>query len=320
MCYDAVIQVKDDLTLTTDSPQLSGLLLRTSSLAGKSLLELCSNEDQDRVSQNFASSVAQETPVMALHVDMLDGYQNHIKVELLHAQFRNFSNERCFLIGVRELQYAEAGPAPLQRDSFPMCLPLDPISFPSGIDPDNLRVMFDVPSFEVLLLSSDFGQLCQYAGLTTVKRILDLSSPDSRDSFNHDLQNLINALALMPREREVVRNDHISFGLLGLGTVNSSITLQKDDFLETVVATMHIHGSPSETSWRGDAWEPSLTQANVHDLESVASMVARDARIPVGAATAALTAATVASTTPVSNGSQRFRARARRARRQPIPL
>ena len=49
-------------------------------------------------------SVLSSASVVALNADMLDSDFNHVKVELFCAQFKNLANERCFLVGLRELQ------------------------------------------------------------------------------------------------------------------------------------------------------------------------------------------------------------------------
>lgn len=156
VCYDAVVPADETLTLMEDSPQLSGLLLRSfSGLAGKSLLDFCCKDDHDRILDHFESSLVKGAPVMALHVDMLDSDQNHLKVELLHARFTNLSNEMCFLIGVRELQLTDAEPAPLTQLSFQQLRP--PVQ---AVEVHDLMLTFDVPTFEILSLSSSLGGLC----------------------------------------------------------------------------------------------------------------------------------------------------------------
>ena len=196
VCYDAVFPIEEDLTLREDSPQLSGLLLHTAGngLAGKSLLDFCSKDDQKRISQHFASSLKDGqdgAPVMALHVDMQDSDQNDVKVELLHAQFTTSSNERCFLIGVRELQ-CEAGPSPLKKDSFPI-LPVE-----------ESVVTFEVPSFEILSLSPSLQELCERTSVEKLGSILDVSSVLSRDSFNESLQDLLNLLMNTPKDGTIM--------------------------------------------------------------------------------------------------------------------
>ena len=105
------LQVDETLQLMEDSRQLSSMLLHSGSkgLAGRSLLDFCAKEDHARISQLFQSSIASEsTSVMALNADMLDSDQNHVKVEMFHAQFQNLANKRSFLVGVREIQAGEA--------------------------------------------------------------------------------------------------------------------------------------------------------------------------------------------------------------------
>lgn len=263
VCYDAVVPADETLTLMEDSPQLSGLLLRTfGGLSGKSLLDFCSKDDHDRILEHFESSLAKGAPVMALHVDMLDSDQNHLKVELLHARFTNLSNERCFLIGVREMQFLDAGPAPLEQSSFQHLRP--PVE---AVKVHDLMLTFDVPTFEILSLSSSLEGLCQQMAMEKVESILDISSAQGRSSFNVDLQDLLNEITHSPRERGV--DNTLWFNLLGLGNVIASMVIEHDELLDTFVGTMQIHG-PLELQrfQRVEATaSETLTEANVQQLE-----------------------------------------------------
>ena len=77
-CYDAVVEVDEDLRLADNSPQLSSMLLHAASndpngLLGRSLLDFFAEEDQERIRQQFECSIASESSsVMALNADMLD--------------------------------------------------------------------------------------------------------------------------------------------------------------------------------------------------------------------------------------------------------
>eukprot|EP00435_Cladocopium_sp_Y103_P054737 s313_g17.t3 len=231
-----------------DSPQLSGLLLHRfgNGLAGKSLLDFCCKEDHNRILEHFESSLVKGAPVMALHVDMLDSDQNHLKVELLHARFANLSNERCFLIGVREIQYMDAGPAPLNQSSFQQLRPVEPVGFVH-----DLMLTFDVPTFEILSLSSSLEGLCGQMAMEKVESILDISSTQG------------------PNPRRGVENT-LWFNLLGLGNVIASVVMEHDELLDTFVGTMQIHG-PLELQrfQRGiaEGTAETLTEANVQQLE-----------------------------------------------------
>lgn len=265
VCYDAVVPADETLTLMEDSPQLSGLLLHRfgNGLAGKSLLDFCCKEDHNRILEHFESSLVKGAPVMALHVDMLDSDQNHLKVELLHARFANLSNERCFLIGVREIQYMDAGPAPLNQSSFQQLRPVEPVGFVH-----DLMLTFDVPTFEILSLSSSLEGLCGQMAMEKVESILDISSTQGRSAFNVNLQDLLNEITHSPRERGV--ENTLWFNLLGLGNVIASVVMEHDELLDTFVGTMQIHG-PLELQrfQRGiaEGTAETLTEANVQQLE-----------------------------------------------------
>eukprot|EP00438_Fugacium_kawagutii_P011022 Skav215163 [mRNA] locus=scaffold2298:63341:64708:- [translate_table: standard] len=194
--YDAVVQVDEDLNFTEGSEDhgqhLKGLLLHTQGCtAGKSFLKLFDEEDRDRLANHFAESVSDDAPIRATNANMLDSDQNHIKVEILHAQFRDHKNARCFLIGVRETQSSSESLSPLGRDRWTG----QPLNQRVGMmsDPDDLHVIFEVPSFEVLVLSRDLQRLCQRAGKTP-ETILDISCDQSRDTFNSQMQKLLNEL------------------------------------------------------------------------------------------------------------------------------
>jgi len=243
VCYDAVVQVDEALNFTEDSSQLSGLLLQTGishgGLTGKSFLELFDPEDRGRIAQHFANSILEDAPIMATNADMLDSDQNHIKVELLHAQFRDHANERCFLIGVREAQTASQldDLAPLRnskRHGAAWCRD-DSMLLPDDLD---LQVMFEVPSFEVLTLSQDLQRLCESMGRPRPAKILDISSAQSRDAFNANLQELVNEMGTDMSESD--GHVMLSLNLMGLGEAQSSFQMKHDEVSDNFVGTLHI--------------------------------------------------------------------------------
>eukprot|EP00438_Fugacium_kawagutii_P016995 Skav232625 [mRNA] locus=scaffold12:84052:86984:+ [translate_table: standard] len=127
--YDAVVQVDQDLNFTEGSEDhgqhLKGLLLRTQDggcAAGKSFLQLFDEADRDRLADHFAESVSDDAPIRATNADMLDSDRNHIKVEILHAQFRDHCNARCFLIGVQEGPTASADADSIEDPSLSAAL------------------------------------------------------------------------------------------------------------------------------------------------------------------------------------------------------
>lgn len=243
VCYDAVVQVNEALNFTEDSLQLSGLLLQTgishAGMTGKSFLELFDPEDRGRIAQHFANSVSEDAPIMATNADMLDSDQNHIKVELLHAQFRDHSNERCFLIGVREAQTASQNLealAPLRNTlkrephgchDYSMLLR----------DDSDLQVKFEVPSFEVLTLSHDLERLFENMGRPRPAKILDISSAQSRDAFNAKLQELVNEMGTEESDGNDVM---LSLNLMGLGEAQSSFQMKHDEASDSFVGTLHV--------------------------------------------------------------------------------
>ena len=117
-------------------------------LAGKSLLDLFSEDDRPRISEQVLSS-ATSASVVALNADMLDSDCNRVKVELFSAQFNNLANEKCFLLGLREIQDFECA------QNVSECK-----RFPPGNE-KRLVVMYDVLSLDIHLMSAEMERLCQ---------------------------------------------------------------------------------------------------------------------------------------------------------------
>ena len=142
-----------------DSGQLSSMLLQTApkvgGLAGKSLLDFFSEGDRQRISEQVLNPV-ENISAVALNADMLDSDFNHVQVELFCAQFKNLASERCFLVGLRELQDLEP-PAPLG--------PSDPSRLAGN---EALLVLYDVYSFDIHIMNGEMQRLCRpYFGDTT---------------------------------------------------------------------------------------------------------------------------------------------------------
>ena len=244
VCYDAVVQVDEALIFTEDSLKLSSLLLQTqlnaAGLAGRSFLDFFG--DRDRVSKHFANSLLQDAPVMAMNADMVDSDQNHMKVELLHAQFRNRSNERCFLIGVREIQ---------SEDTITPLAPLAPL--PSGCSSpdsseifDDLEAFFEVPSFDILALSKNLQRLCHgKCAMSTghgndgdfveFRSILDLSDFQGREKFNSELQDLVNIAA----QSQGSTMSSMSLNFLDFGEVEATFHLKSEN--DTFIGSLRLH-------------------------------------------------------------------------------
>ena len=220
------------LQLTDDSPQLSSMLLHsvpTKGLEGRSLLDFFTEPDRARISQQFQSSIASETTsVMALNADMLDSDQNRVNVELFHAQFRNLANHRCFLVGVREVQDRDAMGAPAS-------------SVAAGAMESNreLSALFDVPSFDILALSTDLEQLCQSHLGQAPKNLLDMSCPSRRSVFCDTLQVLTNK-TLQGHPDEQGKEATFQFNLLGAGDVTAAFSAERDELLDTAVGQIRV--------------------------------------------------------------------------------
>ena len=151
-----------------DSRQLSSMLLQTApkagGLSGKSLLDFFAEGDRQRISEQVLSSVSSDKEnlsVVALNADMLDSDFNHVKVELFCAQFKNLVNERCFLVGLREIQDLEPCATPVSPHSNP---------HPTSVEGDDgdgderhvdLVVVYDVYTFEIFIMNSAMKQFCQ---------------------------------------------------------------------------------------------------------------------------------------------------------------
>ncbi|CAJ1420722.1 unnamed protein product [Effrenium voratum] len=195
--------------------------------------------DRARVSDHFRSSTGQSA--VALNADMLDADFNRVKVELICVQFDNLTNDRSFLVGVREMQDLERGPltAPLHPATFeggedlergPVTAQSHPATF--GGDED-LFVVFDVYSLEVHIMSDGMQRLCQQllpVGGNMLEHILDIASPDTRVTMTKQLQLMANQFA--EREQQQKEADQevatVTFNLLGLGERTATATIEHD--------------------------------------------------------------------------------------------
>ena len=270
-CYDAVIEVDHTLSLTQDSGQLASMLLQTApkagGLSGKSLLDFFAEEDKQRISEQVFSSGSENVSV-ALNADMLDSDFNRVKVELFCAQFKNLANERCFLVGLREMQDLE----PLERTGV---TPSASIAYPMS-EGENLIVMYDVYTFDLHMMNSAMRRLCQaYLG-DTVDCISELASHDSRPWLNQQLQRLGNCFAshafdesqaTHPKDPQDPNNDlaTVTFNLLGISEAKAFVTIEHDAVLESWIGTMVIHLTPHTP----DRDHANLTESNLKTLHSL---------------------------------------------------
>ena len=122
-----MVQVDQTLKLTEDSQQLSSLLCSSGSsetlgsepVAGKSLLDFFSREDQDRICKQLASNILDGGSVVALNEDIAE--QDHPKqVELVFTQFRNICKASRFLVGIRELPELRLRPSSSSATRSPL--------------------------------------------------------------------------------------------------------------------------------------------------------------------------------------------------------
>ncbi|CAK9000096.1 Uncharacterized protein SCF082_LOCUS6345 [Durusdinium trenchii] len=250
-CYDAVLEVDETLTLTEHSRQLATMLLHSApingtGLKGRCLLEFFPWDDQERIKQQFRRSILSEsTSVTALNADMLDSDQTRVKVELFHAQFKNLADQRCFLVGLRELQMDEVVPV-TERPERPEW----------GNGPSACFAAFEVPSFEILVLSEKMEVLCQHVLGKIPESILELASLPSQHAFCDQLQLLTNRLLQVDAQST---EQTFRFNLLGTGDVTASFTAEHDAILDTHVAVLTFGLSQPEVV---------LTEANVRSLGS----------------------------------------------------
>ncbi|CAJ1392192.1 unnamed protein product [Effrenium voratum] len=234
-CYDAVLEVDQGLRLAHDSPQLSSMLLRTQRASGLSeevLPNLFHEEDRARISEQFRTSTSQSAT--ALNADILDSDFNRVKVELVCVQFDNLTNDRCFLVGIREIQDFERG-----------SLAAAPLHPPTSSAAD-FCLVFDLQSLEIQIMSDGMKQLCKSlhpSDSMPDDSILDIVSPESHLSLRSQLQRL----------KESDEAAAVTLKLLGFGERQASVTREYDQFLERWVANMFI---PTAT----------LTQSNLRSL------------------------------------------------------
>eukprot|EP00438_Fugacium_kawagutii_P007032 Skav230648 [mRNA] locus=scaffold2103:100609:102072:- [translate_table: standard] len=246
--FDAVVHVDETLKFTENSQHL-GALLRQSALAGKSMLEFFSQPDQDRICKQVVSSILNDALVMALNAEMLDVDQNPLPVEMVFAQFRNLSYGSRFLVGVRELTDEEMAPQQPQHES-----PAESISMTEH--GEDFVVVIEVPSMDILAMSAEMEILCEKMH-SKPESILDLCSSQSRESFEGQLKCTIG------RYRKGQKGDTVSFNLMGLGEVTSSVVVEHDDFLQCLVASVHMQSAALPHLSGGER----LTEANIQRLQ-----------------------------------------------------
>jgi len=282
---DAVVEVDDNLQLVTGSKQLSTMLLRENgnsdtSLAGTAFVDLFCEEDRERLHEGLLSQNS-SAHTLALNARILDSDGSHVKVELLHVQFCSANNRSHRLVGMREFQD--------MQDMTSQRLPsLSQSSIPGGVGEASFEVfpvsrsgsngsstgegrrehakkrpwlLFDVSTFQILVVSDEFKALCRRCAGQHVKlknkTFLDLTTDLTYDSLTERIQDLVNSHSststsdLPPLDLGVLT-------LLGTLQVRSTLYLEHDSLLDGLVATLKI--SP--------AGAVQLTKANVDLLEN----------------------------------------------------
>eukprot|EP00435_Cladocopium_sp_Y103_P022312 s1390_g5.t1 len=293
-CYDAVIEVDHSLSLTQDSGQLASMLLQSApkvgGLSGKSLLDFFAEEDKHRISQVFSSD-SESASVVALNADMLDSDFNRVKVELFCAQFKNLAYERCFLVGLREIQDLD----PLEAGAVTPVTPVSPAyptysTYPMTVEGENLIVTYDVYTFDLHIMNGAMQRLCQqYLGDTILDSISDLASHASRESLNQQLQRLGNWFASHafneseqakhpqdPKDPEDNGLASVTFNLLGISEATAFVTIEHDVVLESWIGTMVIHLTPCTPQDHAN-----LTESNLQTLHSLAIQHSQAVHVPM---------------------------------------
>ena len=269
-CYDAVVEVDQNLCLTQHSRQLSSMLLQISpkagGLSGKSLLDFFAEGDRARISEQVLSSISSDSEnisVVAMNADMLDSDFNHVIVELFCAQFNNLANERCFLVGLREIQDVE---------HLKPCAPAqghDREDLEGKEGHEDLLAVYDVYTLDLHIMNPALQQLCRpYLGDTIPDSILDLASHDSRLWLDQQLQNLANAFAAQASDASKHNSPVcVTFDFLGRSEAKAFVTFEHDQVLEAWVASMDIHLEPTRLPHFSHA---NLTKSNLQTLHSLA--------------------------------------------------
>ena len=235
-------------------------------LSGKSLLDFFAEGDRARISEQVLSSISSDSEnisVVAMNADMLDSDFNHVIVELFCAQFNNLANERCFLVGLREIQDVE---------HLKPCAPAqghDREDLEGKEGHEDLLAVYDVYTLDLHIMNPALQQLCRpYLGDTIPDSILDLASHDSRLWLDQQLQNLANAFAAQASDASKHNSPVcVTFDFLGRSEAKAFVTFEHDQVLEAWVASMDIHLEPTRLPHFSHA---NLTKSNLQTLHSLA--------------------------------------------------
>jgi len=145
MC-DAVVHVRQDLTLKQPSPQLGSLLLYPREMTmGCSFLELLHEElDRERVFHVMSASQEGSIPG-AVHVSMRDMDRQPVPVQLFHTACMDGVDELFYIVGIREAGDLQEGrstrepPAPTTTPNLP--------GVGAHMPPDSLNSISETGSF-----------------------------------------------------------------------------------------------------------------------------------------------------------------------------
>jgi hypothetical protein len=116
---------------------------------------------------------------------------------------------------------------------------------------ENLVVVFEVQTFDILFFSQGMNQFFSEFGINRPRSILDLSSDQSRYSFCNRLQEVVDC-------GDQAQPAQLSFNLLAHGEVSTSLSVEHDELLDCLVASIEIH-LPRETPESPEL----LTEANL---------------------------------------------------------
>ncbi|CAE7777090.1 unnamed protein product [Symbiodinium sp. CCMP2456] len=265
---DAVVEVEaETLQLTEDSRQLSTMLLHgqrlnSAGLAGRNFLGFFSEEDRERIKDSLGTGGSQ---TLAINARMLDSLGSHVKVELLHIQFRNPDGHLRRLIGMREFQDL-ASVAPALSSQQILRSEESPPAAPAA--QEEVSVLFDANTFDILSVSKGFQALCtsvgqamDFEGLS----VFDLSKGTGPKSFSRQLQEVLHAYD----EKKQSSFALAGLDLLGACQLEATVTFAEDTVLQSLVGTLTVitFASPAK-----------LTERNLAMLQSGATPNGRRSR------------------------------------------
>jgi len=106
MC-DAVVHLRDDLSIKHPSPKLAVLLLRSpfgKALKGHSFLELApSGPDRDRLQQCISADIGSMALPQLLHTNLLDANGTSVPVEIIYFWYQDLDDKMSCIVGVQDV-------------------------------------------------------------------------------------------------------------------------------------------------------------------------------------------------------------------------